>query len=1145
METSTAPMDSPFVLSEQLSPPVVVPTWDALQEQSVSGGNAVVFTGSSSLALARRTGSNGRLSKTLTVFGNIMKQCVSRMTPFSTPSTLMTAALACLSLGLAGCLDGGSGETAQPTTSSGPVGSLVAQPTTGLGSRSFFVDTNRGGAGQNLNIQGVFWGRLVNIVDSTGTLQHVDFVVSEGLSNNGNYEITANPVTEVTTVMIKHPVGSAAYITALAASDDNLIPIQRKSLSVNELPPYSLAPRNSAVVIQFDDLLGFYYDEGLSVASPLDDAWLDFDGGNLINQAGLINSNSFQVQVGNPPNQAFAGRVFPDPNHGDRADYDGDGITEFYPTRIIIDTTTSEIEAASVLPAILSPNSLGLPASVTTQLPNIAIRIPTQAAGTVTTPLHNPSSSSHTIAHSSIENIDFTSASLDAVRALRSGGNTEITGDVNNGFMVDDLSPKLVGSQQVTLSNLTPDPASGPEFYFLSMTYDITACATTPKVGDVLRQLGVFAEVTLAPGAPINGTVGGLQVKVIFPQVGGTLIEVPSVFLTTFDPIADAGREACFMRFSPPSDPTLLPGQGVSPAAQVTLRFTEAMDPSSLLPFETMTLSRAAFDTDPTPFDILVGEVVASPDLREFTYVPTLPLTHTSGMTEDYFLRLTPGVAGPTDLAGNSLADALPELSFEMDTNAATEQTGGLVLRFDEASEIDNELDPMMPGREVRGQILFDTQLGRIISRPVSRTSVPADRSQPTPSIMTAFPGGVQTPLSPLGSKMQTLYRYVDLGMSGVDETTFNLDVEGISWSPASGAALFDFYEEFSIRLSHSRFQPDELLDAFGFPMFPNSGLVKNYTTNVLTPESAPQVIVHPRELGYVVTPGDQFTAESGTAMMPYPLNREGPVSEYRYYTWRDTSILGRAAPNGAGVPLAQEQFVFTGMADGSGADFAASMVPASALPLLMEFRCYPRDSAQGLNGFEIALAAGSSSVPNFRAFSTGGVSTGMTTITRNPDLQSQANGGFNPASNPPGQQTRGVDNSYYMGQLDLVTRVSRAHTIWFDLPNLVPDLTVTSPSYMDPVIEPRPEDLPQGTSLTVDYRGASQVTGNVLFDAEAGLDAYGNGGNVTFFGGNGWKSSIAQIDGARFFQMRFTFVSNTETQLVASLSALGIAFQQ
>ena len=119
-------------------------------------------------------------------------------------------------------------------------------------------------------------------------------------------------------------------------------------------------------------------------------------------------------------------------------------------------------------------------------------------------------------------------------------------------------------------------------------------------------------------------------------------------------------------------------------------------------------------------------------------------------------------------------------------------------------------------------------------------------------------------------------------------------------------------------------------------------------------------------------------------------------------------------------------------------------------------------------------------------------------------------------------------------------------HSIWFNLDAEVTDFIVTTPNFMTPVLEPRVEDLPQGTSLTVDYRGASMVTGPGVIDALA-LDAFGDDLDtvVTFLGGTTWRSSISQIDGARFFQMRFTFVSNTETGLSPTLSALGVSLQQ
>jgi hypothetical protein len=64
-------------------------------------------------------------------------------------------------------------------------------------------------------------------------------------------------------------------------------------------------------------------------------------------------------------------------------------------------------------------------------------------------------------------------------------------------------------------------------------------------------------------------------------------------------------------------------------------------------------------------------------------------------------------------------------------------------------------------------------------------------------------------------------------------------------------------------------------------------------------------------------------------------------------------------------------------------------------------------------------------------------------------------------------------------------------------------------------------------------------------FDASA-LDAYGDlsQASVLFHGDDAtWKSDVSQLDGARYFQMRFTFVNNATSGLSPELSAIGIAF--
>ena len=230
-------------------------------------------------------------------------------------------------------------------------------------------------------------------------------------------------------------------------------------------------------------------------------------------------------------------------------------------------------------------------------------------------------------------------------------------------------------------------------------------------------------------------------------------------------------------------------------------------------------------------------------------------------------------------------------------------------------------------------------------------------------------------------------------------------------------------------------------------------------------------------------------------------------------------------------------------------------------------------------------MQSSSSPQPSFRSFSSGGFDTTGLAIQRNPDTELTPKGGFNPTSNPPGQPTpRADDNSFYIGQLDVVTRVARVHTIWIDTEQASPDL-------LDPVILPDGADQPSGTQVIVEYRGASAFQLSNIdvqmgtdvdeatfpFDAQH-LNAYGDifavfstahtdperhavlgittnpqnnnaqdfPGQVSFNTGvSTWSPDIDSIDGSKFVQMRITFLSNIATGLSPELSAIGLAFSE
>jgi hypothetical protein len=271
--------------------------------------------------------------------------------------------------------------------------------------------------------------------------------------------------------------------------------------------------------------------------------------------------------------------------------------------------------------------------------------------------------------------------------------------------------------------------------------------------------------------------------------------------------------------------------------------------------------------------------------------------------------------------------------------------------------------------------------------------------------------------------------------------------------------------------------------------------------------------------------------------MHPYPLNRgPGPLSTY---TWRDTTVQAEAGPDNAGIPMDIETGPPLFLEPQAGTIAGAGAVPSIGLPLLMEFRCYPTDQALGLNRLDLSLAINSSSLPAFRAFSSGGINTSGNAVAVDPDLALVPLGAFNPISDPPGLRTPPNDNTFYLGQLDTVTRLSRAHTIWLDT-------GVANPGYLAALVAPAPDRQPAGTQVLPEYRGATGFDAlQDPFDASR-IDAYGEiaTGTVTFLGGvRSWTSQLPSLDGARYVQVRLTFAGNVASGASPELTALGIPF--
>lgn len=1025
---------------------------------------------------------------------------------------------ASLCLGLSNC-----GGKSPGSGSSQAAGTLVQNPDPNIDTY-FVVENNKGGDAATIKVLRSVWGRLVDIYATGDTApRFIDFLIGTDIESDGfDFLLVRNPVTNKDELTVLHAFGSNDFKTAFGRLESGLQPFLIKGLDPSTLPPFTAVPRNAAVAIVFDDLLN--------------------DGGDPTDAAypASVTSANVKLRIGYPPAAGFEARVFPDPNHGD---VEGG---QFHSTRVIVDMTVSPYESGV---QGLTLNGIGLPEATNTAQPNIAVRLPTrisvatQQFSVLTNLTGNPVSFTGNGA------TDPTAASLDVVRAFRSGGRTSVTGDTYNGFLRDNAKPAVVGAQGVQVTSVG---AVGGADYLVSFQYAAPGCAVQPRKGTLLDLGVVVVQATQDGFAPIAGAVTNLPMKVIQgdPTVLPTLVNALGELRSVWDLALGAPPE-CFVKFAPlPSTP---PATAVSSGASVELRFSEPIDPESVRAFETFSIDYSPVPANPLRRHV-TGQISASLDYTRFTLVPALPLNHAANVADVYTMTIGTGATGITDLAGNPLASPLATAGgspprFTLDPTQPAFASGSLGLAFISTDEDGNGLP------ELRGQLIYDLLRGRIQPRSVARFSGVVDGGAPLINLLQAANGGAITtvPLTRYGARLQTLWRYYDMGFTLIDQlqtapappifsdATFNIDLEGLSWTPASGSPFLDNYPRFQMAVSHSKFLPDEALN-LGLPLFPDSGLVTTFSENVLDPVEDPLTVVHPAGDGYVIQPLDVFTTTSGSRMTPWPLNRDEALADFTYWTWRDTAKLSVAAPNNNG---ADYSLIFAVDPINFFVAYGPASVPTIALPLLMEFRNYPNATSGVLNQMSGVLAAPQlltqlENQPFFTAYSAGGVTAGGVIVNIEPDAEVVAAGTDPPGG--PGNLSR--NQIIYFGQADFVTRVNRVHTIWLD--------SGAANNFAGPQVEPAFSALPIGTAMTFAFRGATGIVGAAaVWGDAANYDPYGNPitgitFSPTFVAGDAtWKSSIGDIDGAQLVQVRITLLSNAESGATPVLSALGIAFHQ
>ena len=418
-------------------------------------------------------------------------------------------------------------------------------------------------------------------------------------------------------------------------------------------------------------------------------------------------------------------------------------------------------------------------------------------------------------------------------------------------------------------------------------------------------------------------------------------------------------------------------------------------------------------------------------------------------------------------------------------------------------------------------------------------------------SATATFGQPIQNPLNPYGCRLMTVWRELDLNLSRVDPFDFNLDVEELHWAPHTASTIiFDEFDRMSLYLGHSEYRPENcvgqtssLPDAIG-----NSGLStrfqQNFAHNLDLRGSQEQsgTLHNPAPHAgyldaYVVIDASLAFTEPNNVNRYHPL----PPLQKPYFVWRDETVLAQGGMAGLSAdvnsssrvwePYIISPFLMGGgrfvTTAGGGLSFnfgrwintnnynvrnkqtpesiTEGLVGTIALPLLADFQMYPDEAslpvgrgyvASGANGWQVALAITSSSIPNFRVYSAGGVANGQTRVV-SPGSQawSIANGGINPAN---GQATASGDNTFYWAQYDFLKRQTVVTAGFVDIlnphrvdpnfpirdPRLGPYFPAdaidvlpagTTPQFQT-IFEPALSTLPGGTDVIPQYRGASIV---------------------------------------------------------------------
>lgn len=1026
------------------------------------------------------------------------------------------------------------------------------------------------------------WGRLVDIwaVDSDGFAVPVtkkngqldplytDIVVGESIGVSKTISIKTDP--PVSYFLDSDPVSGATILIIEAEYNKNKKSPFQIALAeaeaavgtiavgnVTALPPFSVVPRDAAVILNFDRAIN---------PKTIGPESVRFFVGNSTSQGQL-------------PPAPFEGRYIWKPERPKTIIFDP-AINALDDARVesqVAQFNQSPSKIKNINPQILPLNPQGFPASISTVNFNVAVFIPAQYNITAgITKILVASDGTALDTNKSLTKFSYTTSGatsdgiIGVARVFRSGGST----DLSKGFLADPTVPRLLGTQpiliqQVSSSVSLPSPNDSRVIKLLITT---VGCDFSVHVGDSIQQGSTFAQITSINTATLTDADPSYEVIVDYLQFGAALNTTDPALITTPYDSTLSNFAGCFITMQPAPGTHNGNGSssGVNPQTTITARFSKPIDTSRINPMRNFAVLTNAALTSPAGaghFDLAIGNVIPSPDQKTLRFVSYLPFPHTNLSTEQLKFVIVGGSNGLTDLVGNGVdfGTTLFTVPFSLTASAPSNTSRNFNMIFDSL------VDPasLTGALQVSGEVTKPSST-EISGRSTTHFSREADTSNVMVGVMAPPTAGITTPLNALGGRLQTVYRNVDLNLVIDSIQDIDLDVERLSWSPFAGHLnVSDFFSHVRIDLAHSAFYPDEIFSPVsGNQVYPNSGLTEqSFNANIFQIADHPSTAVYEGQLS--LNQNLLYTVNSGTVMLPFP-------KFTKTYTWRDSSYGSKkvAGPAGGGANPDQ-YFLIIGAAiptaPAVNRPWGPGAIPSVGLPLLLDFRVYPADdpNTKGLNGFLVMNALQAPTKPNFSVWSEGGLDANLSPKTVTPDVAPDGvtpSGSFFPpgsTAGTPGTKTTPGDGLFYVGRLDFAVKVSRVYTHFYDLSSGI----VTNPTFVNTNTLLLPTVQPAGTSVKVAYRGASTVAGTALTDARC-FDAYGDlyTGNapvgqipqptITGCGGStinllvpptggsfNFTPDLTILNGKKFVQMQFNFTADIVNNVNARINAFGIAY--